>query len=26
LSSLIDSALKADMAQHGDDLPADVNS
>ena len=26
LSSLIDSALKADMAQHGDDLPADDNS
>ena len=26
LSSLIDSALKADMAQHGDDLSADDNS
>ncbi len=26
LSSLIDSALKADVAQHGDDLPADDNS
>jgi hypothetical protein len=25
LSSLIDSALKADIAQHGEDLPVDDN-